>query len=197
MLYSEFVERTHYTKEELLAMGNGTIVDNPPEGGVARLPSPPFLMFDRITKVERNGRSGKIVAEQDIRPDAWYFQCHFIGDPVQPGCLCLDAIWQLLGFYCAASGAQGSGRALGAKEVEFSGQIRPYDKLVTYELDVRRFSVLKDSGAAIAIADGRVLVDGTEIYTVKDAKVGIFRDIAYTDYPNPSSPLARGGLMTR
>lgn len=197
MLYSEFVERTHYTKEELLAMGNGTIVDNPPEGGVARLPSPPFLMFDRITKVERNGRSGKIVAEQDIRPDAWYFQCHFIGDPVQPGCLGLDAIWQLLGFYCAASGAQGSGRALGAKEVEFSGQIRPYDKLVTYELDVRRFSVLKDSGAAIAIADGRVLVDGTEIYTVKDAKVGIFRDIAYTDYPNPSSPLARGGLMTR
>ncbi len=197
MLYSEFVERTHYTKEELLAMGNGTIVDNPPEGGVARLPSPPFLMFDRITKVERNGRSGKIVAEQDIRPDAWYFQCHFIGDPVQPGCLGLDAIWQLLGFYCAASGAQGSGRALGAKEVEFSGQIRPYDKLVTYELDVRRFSVLKDSGAAIAIADGRVLVDGTEIYAVKDAKVGIFRDIAYTDYPNPHSPHARGGLMTR
>lgn len=197
MRYAEFIERTQYSKEDLLAMANGTIVENPPEGGVARLPAPPFLMFDRITKVERNGRTGKIVAEQDIKPDAWFFQCHFLGDPVQPGCLGLDAIWQLLGFYCAASGAQGSGRALGAKDVEFSGQIRPYDKLVTYTLDIRRFSVLKDSGAAIAIADGRVSVDGTDIYAIKDAKVGIFRDIAYHDYPNPNSPFARGGLMTR
>lgn len=195
MLYAEYLERTHFTKEELIAMGRKTLVENAPEGGIPELPLPPFLMFDRITKVERGSRRGRIIAEQDITPDAWFFQCHFAHDPVQPGCLGLDALWQLLGFYCAVNGATGAGRALGAKEIDFFGQIRPYDKVVRYELDVRRFSVLKESGSAVAIANGTVLVDDVAVYTVKDAKVGIFRDIAYHDYPNPASRFARGGIM--
>lgn len=197
MQYIEFLDKTDFTKTELVAMAKGQLVTDPPEGGIARLPSPPFLMFDRITQVERRGKTGTIVAEQDIKPDAWYFQCHFQDDPVQPGCLGLDAIWQLLGFYCAAAGAAGSGRALGCKDVEFSGQIRPYDQLVRYELDIRRFTILKESGAAIAIANGRVFVDDVQIYAVKDAKVGIFQGIAYNDYPNPTSSYARGGLLER
>ena len=178
-------------------MGKGNLVSDPPVGGVASLPLPPFLMFDRVVSIERSGKTGRIEAEYDVVPDAWFFQCHFHGDPVMPGCLGLDALWQLLGFYCAASGAQGSGRALGAKSTEFSGQIRPYDKKVTYKLDVRRFSILKNSGAAIAIADGTVAVDGVSIYEVKDAKVGIFQEIAYRDYPDPTAPNARGGLLER
>lgn len=197
MRYAEFLERDHFTNNELIASGKGNLVEDPPEGGVARLPSPPFLMFDRITEIEKNGRTGRMVAEQDIAPDAWFFQCHFQGDPVQPGCLGLDAVWQLLGFYQNACGAAGSGRALGCRSVEFEGQIRPFDKLVRYDLQVRRFTLLKDSGASIAIANATVSVDGQKIYTIQDAKVGIFKDIAYTDYPNPDSEFARGGLMKR
>lgn len=197
MLYAEFLERDHFTKTELLACSKSVLVEDAPEAGVAPLPSPPFLMFDRVTKLERSGKSGLIVAEQDIFPDAWFFQCHFQGDPVQPGCLGVDAVWQLIGFYCNAAGAQGSGRALGAQNIEFDGQIRPYDKVVRYEVDVRRFSILKESGSAIAIANGRVYVDDVLIYTIKNAKVGIFKDIAYKDYPNPDSDFARGGLILR
>ncbi len=195
MRYAEFLERTKYSKLELIAMANGSLVEDAPEKGIPRLPLPPFLMFDRITTVDRGRRGGRLVAEQDVHVDAWYFQCHFRGDPVQPGCLGLDALWQLLGFYCAINGAQGSGRALGAGEVEFSGQIRPFNKIVRYELDVRRFSILKESGSAVAIAHGSVFVDDELIYSVKDAKVGVFHDIAYTDYPNPDARFARGGIM--
>lgn len=195
MLYSEFLDKSSFTKFELLAMAKGELVINPPAGGLARLPSPPFLMFDRITCIEKAGKTGRIVAELDINVDAWYFQCHFQGDPVQPGCLGVDALWQLLGFYCCNRGAEGSGRALGCKKVEFLGQIRPHDKVVQFELDIRRFSLLKESGTAIAIANGTVAVDGVNVYYVEDAKVGIFKDIAYEDYPNPESPHARGGLM--
>ena len=195
MLYQEFLHRTYFNKQELLASGTGTLVEDPPEGGVARLPAPPFLMFDRITLLERKAQGARVVAEQDIAADAWYFQCHFRADPVQPGCLGVDAIWQLLGFYGAAMGAIGSGRALGCREIEFLGQIRPYDTLVRYELKLRRYMLLKDSGAAIAIADGTVFVQDTPIYLVKEAKVGIFRDIAYHDYPNPHGRHAHGGIM--
>jgi 3-hydroxyacyl-[acyl-carrier protein] dehydratase/trans-2-decenoyl-[acyl-carrier protein] isomerase len=108
----------------------------------------------------------------------------------------VDAIWQLIGFYGAVRGAKGPGRALGAKEIEFVGQIRPYNKVVRYEIDIRRYTELADAGAAIAIGSGQVSVDGETIYTVKDAKVGIFRGIRYPDYPLPSANSV-GGLMQR
>jgi 3-hydroxyacyl-[acyl-carrier protein] dehydratase/trans-2-decenoyl-[acyl-carrier protein] isomerase len=195
MLYQEFLNRTYFTKEELVASGMGTIVEDPPEGGVASLPAPPFLMFDRITTVEKTPRGGTIIAEQDIHLDAWYFMCHFRNDPVQPGCLGVDAIWQLVGFFCALNGAIGSGRALGCRGVDFSGQIRPHDKIVRYEAEIKKVLRLKDSGAFMAIANGAVFVDGTKIYTIEDAKVGVFRDIAYDSYPSPASPHARGGII--
>jgi 3-hydroxyacyl-[acyl-carrier protein] dehydratase / trans-2-decenoyl-[acyl-carrier protein] isomerase len=155
-----------------------------------------MLMVDRIVEIEHRGAQGRIVAEFDVLIDAWFFQCHFRSDPVQPGCLGVDAIWQLIGFYAAMRGARGAGRALGAKEVEFSGQIRPYNTLVRYEIDIRRYAELADSGAAIAIGTGRVVVDGEPIYLVKDAKVGIFRGIRYADYP-ARSVNSVGGVMSR
>jgi 3-hydroxyacyl-[acyl-carrier protein] dehydratase/trans-2-decenoyl-[acyl-carrier protein] isomerase len=115
---------------------------------------------------------------------------------VQPGCLGLDAVWQLLGLYCALAGGTGSGRALGCKEVQFSGQIRPYNRCVRYELTVRRFTLLPRSGAAIGVADARVLVDGEPIYQIGAAKVGLFHGIAYDDYPAPGLR-SRGGIMDR
>jgi 3-hydroxyacyl-[acyl-carrier protein] dehydratase/trans-2-decenoyl-[acyl-carrier protein] isomerase len=134
------------------------------------------------------------VAERAVRLDDWFFQCHFTRDPVQPGCLGVDAVWQLLGFFCVWAGALGSGRALGSGEIEFFGQIRPHDRLVRYEIEVRRYSELKASGSAIAIGDARVLVDGEPIYAIKAAKSGLFRGIAYGDYPH-AGPNARGGRL--
>jgi 3-hydroxyacyl-[acyl-carrier protein] dehydratase/trans-2-decenoyl-[acyl-carrier protein] isomerase len=147
-------------------------------------------------ELDRQGARGRIVGEQDIHFDDWFFQCHFRGDPVQPGCLGVDAVWQLVGLYCSAAGAPGSGRALGCKEVEFAGQIRPFDQVVRYEVDIRRFSLLKESGSAVAIGTAKVLVDGELIYTIKDAKVGLFRGIAYADYPARSAK-SKGGIMDR
>lgn len=195
MRYAEFLERTSYTREELLGFSQGNEVEGAPSQFM-RLPAPPMLMFHRVVTVDRQGPRGRIVAEQDLHLDDWFFHCHFRDDPVQPGCLGVDAIWQLIGLYCAAAGAAGSGRALGCKEVEFAGQIRPYNKLVRYEVDVRRFSLLKESGSAVAIGNGRVLVDGELIYTVADAKVGMFLDIAYPDYPARSKNSV-GGIMNR
>jgi 3-hydroxyacyl-[acyl-carrier protein] dehydratase / trans-2-decenoyl-[acyl-carrier protein] isomerase len=194
--YAEFLQRTAFSKAELLASAWGTLVEDPPADGLATLPAPPMLMMDRIVEIGHRGAQGRIVAEYDVPLDAWFFQCHFRNDPVQPGCLGVDAIWQLIGFYAAARGAKGSGRALGAKEIEFVGQIRPYNKLVRYEIDIRRYTELADTGAAIAIGSGQVSVDGETIYTVKDAKVGIFRGIRYPDYPLPSANSV-GGLMQR
>jgi 3-hydroxyacyl-[acyl-carrier protein] dehydratase/trans-2-decenoyl-[acyl-carrier protein] isomerase len=191
--YDEFLERSTFSQVELLAFAHATLIDDPPEGFECRLPTPPMLMFDRVVELNKARRGGRIVAERKVHIDDWFFQCHFKGDPVQPGCLGVDAIWQLLGFYCATSGAIGSGRALGCKEVSFEGQIRPDDCLVRYEVDVRRYTEMANAGAAIVIGNGRVLVDGTDIYTIADAKVGVFRDIAYTNYPSPG-PRARGGL---
>jgi 3-hydroxyacyl-[acyl-carrier protein] dehydratase/trans-2-decenoyl-[acyl-carrier protein] isomerase len=193
--YAEFVERTRFDKAELLGLAEGTLVDDPPAEFV-RLPAPPMLMLDRVTEIAREGPRGRIVGEKDVRLDDWWFGCHFRGDPVQPGCLGVDAIWQLLGLYIAAAGCPGSGRALGCKEVEFAGQIRPHDRLVTYALAVTRLARLKDSGAAVALADATVSVDGEVIYTVRAAKVGMFLGIRYADYPRPSTN-ARGGLMDR
>ena len=196
MKYAEFLQRTQFSKVELLASAWGTLVDDPPAEGLATLPAPPMLMVDRVVEIAHRGPQGRIVAEYDVPIDAWFFQCHFRSDPVQPGCLGVDAIWQLIGFYAAVRGAKGAGRALGAKEVEFVGQIRPHDTLVRYEIDIRRYTELAEAGAAIAIGTGRVVVDGEPIYTVKDAKVGIFKGIRYPDYPQPS-PNSKGGLMRK
>jgi 3-hydroxyacyl-[acyl-carrier protein] dehydratase/trans-2-decenoyl-[acyl-carrier protein] isomerase len=194
--YAEFLSRASFEKAELLAFAHGTLVEDPPEGFTARLPTPPMLMVDRVLEIRRDGNRGRIVAEQDVQLDAWFFQCHFLGDPVQPGCLGVDAVWQLLGFFCNWAGGLGSGRALGCGEIEFFGQIRPHDRVVRVEIDVRRYAELPESGSAIAIGDATLLVDGEPIYTIARAKTGLFRDIAYRGYPNPSA-LGRGGRMER
>lgn len=190
MKYRDFLERDHFAKEELLAFAHGSLVEDPPEGLDARLPAPPFLMFDRVTEIAGDGRRGRVVAEQDVHLDAWYFQCHFRGDPVQPGCLGVDAVWQLLGFYCVWSGGLGSGRALGSGEIEFAGQIRPHDRVVRYEVEVRRLS--RRGGASVAVGDATVHVDGDAVYRIQGARAGLFPDIAYRDYPNPGAH-AKGG----
>ncbi|MCC6668559.1 MAG: bifunctional 3-hydroxydecanoyl-ACP dehydratase/trans-2-decenoyl-ACP isomerase [Polyangiaceae bacterium] len=193
--YAEFLERTSFSKDELLAISQGNLVRDPPAEFI-RLPAPPMLMVDRVLEITRTGARGRIVGEQDIHVDDWFFHCHFRGDPVQPGCLGVDAVWQLVGLYISAAGAPGSGRALGCKEVEFAGQIRPYNQVVRYEVDIRRFSRLEASGSAVAIGSAKVLVDGELIYTVKDAKVGMFLGIAYPDYPARSQNSV-GGIMDR
>jgi 3-hydroxyacyl-[acyl-carrier protein] dehydratase/trans-2-decenoyl-[acyl-carrier protein] isomerase len=192
--YTEFRERDRFSREEILAMAYGRLVQDAPEEFNARLPLPPMLMVDRIGHISGGGRRGRIEAERDVRLDDWFFQCHFLGDPVQPGCLGVDAIWQLIGFYCAWSGALGTGRALGCGEVEFAGQIRPHDGVVRYEVEIVRYQELASSGAAIAIGDATVQVDGETIYEIRRAKVGVFRKIDYPDYPWPSEN-SRGGRM--
>ena len=195
MRYAEFLERARFSQQELFALSQGNCVEDPPAEFI-RLPAPPMLMIDRVVELDRQGARGRIVGEQDIHFDDWFFQCHFRGYPVQPGCLGVDAVWQLVGLYCSAAGAPGSGRALGCKEVEFAGQSRPFDQVVRYEVDIRRFSLLKESGSAVAIGTAKVLVDGELIYTIKDAKVGMFRGIAYADYPARSEK-SKGGIMDR
>jgi 3-hydroxyacyl-[acyl-carrier protein] dehydratase / trans-2-decenoyl-[acyl-carrier protein] isomerase len=195
MRYAAFLELGAFSKEQLLALSQGNLVDDAP-AELVRLPAPPMLMIDRVVELTRDGPRGRIVGEQDIHLTDWFFHCHFRGDPVQPGCLGIDAVWQLIGLYCAAAGAPGSGRALGCKEVEFAGQIRPYNQVVRYEVEIRRFSMLKESGSSVAIGSARVLVDGEHIYTVKDAKVGTFRGIAYPDYPARSANSV-GGILDR
>ena len=159
-----------FTREQLLASARGELFPN----STARLPSDPMLMFDRIVDISDNGGShgkGFVRAELDIHPDLWFFQCLFIGDPVMPGCLGLDAMWQLVGFYLTWLGAPGRGRALGCGEVKFSGQVLPTAKTVTYEIDVTRVINRK---LVMAQADARTLVDGQEIYVAKDLRVGLF-----------------------
>jgi 3-hydroxyacyl-[acyl-carrier protein] dehydratase/trans-2-decenoyl-[acyl-carrier protein] isomerase len=196
MTYEEFKARDHFNLQELLGFAYGTLVKDPPEHFKARLPTPPLLMLGRVLEITADKNRGRIVAETDIRLDDWFFQCHFNGDPVQPGCLGVDGVWQLLGFYCNWRGGVGSGRALGCGEVDFFGQIRPHDSVVRYEIDVLRYAEMKKQGAVLVIGDGRVLVDGEEIYTVKKAKVGLFQDIDYPDYP-AASENSRGGRMER
>jgi 3-hydroxyacyl-[acyl-carrier protein] dehydratase/trans-2-decenoyl-[acyl-carrier protein] isomerase len=196
MKYKEFLKRDHFNFEEILASAYGKLVDDPPEYFDAKLPIPPFLMIDRVLLIESSGRQGKIIAELDIKLDAWYFHCHFPGDPVQPGCLGVDAIWQLLGFFCVWRGSLGSGRALGCGDVAFSGQIRPFNKCVRFEVDVRRYALLKGSGASIVVGDGRVYADNELVATVGQARTGVFKDIAYKDYPLRSKHSV-GGIMER
>lgn len=159
-----------YSKEEILASSRGELFG--PER--ARLPAPNMLMLDRITLISDDGGKygkGQLVAELDITPDLWFFDCHFPTDPVMPGCLGLDALWQLTGFFLAWRGNEGRGRALGAGEVKFFGQVLPSAKKVTYRLDISRIIERK---LVMAISDGSVEVDGREIYSARDLRVGLF-----------------------
>jgi len=196
MNYEEFREKKSFSKQELLAMSHGTLIADAPAAFRVRLPAPPMLMIDRILEIRRDGARGRIVAERDVNLDDWFFQCHFLGDPVQPGCLGVDGVWQLLGFYCGWCGGLGSGRALGCGEVEFFGQIRPHDRVVRYEIDVRRYTELAHAGASMVIGDASLLVDDEPIYTIQRAKVGTFQRIDYPDYPI-ASERSRGGKMAR
>jgi 3-hydroxyacyl-[acyl-carrier protein] dehydratase/trans-2-decenoyl-[acyl-carrier protein] isomerase len=165
-------QKSSYTYDDLISCAKGTLFGP----GNAKLPLPPMLMFDRITHISEAGGAhgkGELVAEFDIKPDLWFFQCHFEGDPVMPGCLGLDAVWQLLGFYLGWTGALGSGRALGVGEVKFSGQVLPEAKKVTYRLNIKRVINRK---LVLGIADGVVEVDGKVIYEAADLKVGLFEN---------------------
>src|SRR5690606_19581863 len=160
-----------FSREELLACARGELFGE----GNAQLPLPDMLMVDRITAISTEGGSygqGHLVAELDIRPELWFFGCHFAGDPVMPGCLGLDAMWQLVGFFLGWTGAPGRGRALGAGEVRFTGQVTPASRLVTYHIDIRR--VIRRS-LVMGVADGRMEVDGREIYVARELRVGLFR----------------------
>lgn len=163
-------QKDTYDYEDLLACARGELFGP----GNAQLPAPPMLMLDRITQISEDGGAngkGVIEAELDITEDLWFFLCHFQGDPVMPGCLGLDAMWQLAGFYLGWRGAQGRGRALGVKEVRFSGQVRPSAKLVRYRIDVNRVRLRPP---VLVFADGKMFVDGEEIYQAKDLRVGLF-----------------------
>lgn len=144
--------------------------------GNPRLPLPPMLMFDRITHISDRGGAndkGQIVAEFDIKPDHWFFKCHFESDPVMPGCLGLDAMWQMVGFFLGWAGGKGKGRALGVGEVKFSGMVLPDAKVVSYVIDFKRVIMRR---LVMGIADGIMKVDGKPIYEAKDLRVGLFTD---------------------
>lgn len=167
------MERRHsYTYEELLLSGHGHLFGP----GNPQLPAPNMLMFDRITSIrDDNGEHGKgeVVAELDVHPNLWFFRCHFPGDPVMPGCLGLDALWQMVGFYLGWIGGSGSGRALGCGEVKFTGQILPENRKVVYRVVLKR---VINRRLVMGIADGTVTVDGKVIYTAQDLKVGLFQN---------------------
>jgi 3-hydroxyacyl-[acyl-carrier protein] dehydratase/trans-2-decenoyl-[acyl-carrier protein] isomerase len=165
------LEKTRFDYEDLLACGRGELFGP----GNAQLPLPPMLMFDRITHVSADGGEhgkGEIRAEFDIRPDLWFFPCHFQGDPVMPGCLGLDALWQLLGFFLGWMEAPGRGRALGVGEVKFTGMVTPQVKRVEYIVNLKRVILRKLN---LGIADGIMKADGEIIYTASDLRVGLFQ----------------------
>ena len=162
--------QSQFELPDLLACARGEMFGP----GNAQLPLPPMLMFDRITHISNTGgphNKGQVVAELDVNPDLWFFACHFQGDPVMPGCLGLDALWQLGGFFLAWAGGPGRGRALGVGTVEFRGEVTPVAKKVTYRIDMKRVILRK---LVMGVGDGVVEVDGKPIYTATDLRVGLF-----------------------
>ena len=165
------MKKNSFSYEQLIDCANGDLFGK----GNAQLPSPPMLMFDRITNInETDGvfQKGEVVAELDIKPELWFFDCHFKGDPVMPGCLGLDAMWQLVGFYLGWLEQPGKGRALGVGEVKFTGQVLDTVKKVTYQISIKRLILRK---LILAVADGVLKADGETIYEAKDMKVGLFQ----------------------
>jgi 3-hydroxyacyl-[acyl-carrier protein] dehydratase/trans-2-decenoyl-[acyl-carrier protein] isomerase len=163
-----------YNRDELLSCGHGEMFGP----GNAQLPTPNMLMMDRIVNITDEGgdfNKGEILAELDIHPDLWFFDCHFPGDPVMPGCLGLDAMWQMVGFFLAWIGNPGHGRALGVGEVKFTGQVLPTAKQVTYHINIKRVIARR---LVLGVADGVMKVDGREIYSAKDLRVGLFTSTA-------------------
>jgi len=161
--------KSSYSYEDLLECGHGRLFGE----GNAQLPLPPMLMFDRITRINDSGGDagkGEVVAELDIKPDLWFFPCHFEGNPIMPGCLGLDALWQLLGFFLGWTGATGRGMALGVGDVRFSGMVRPTTRLVEYHVKLTR---VINRRLVLGVADGIVTADGTAIYEAKSLKVGL------------------------
>jgi 3-hydroxyacyl-[acyl-carrier protein] dehydratase/trans-2-decenoyl-[acyl-carrier protein] isomerase len=165
-------KQNSFTREELLSSGRCELFGP----GNAQLPLPNMLLFDRITAINEDGGAygkGEIVAELDITPDLWFFDCHFQGDPVMPGCLGLDAMWQMVGFYLAWKGGPGKGRALGVGEVKFRGQVLPHCKKVAYKVSLKRLIMRK---LVMGIADATMDVDGKIIYEASDLRVGLFQN---------------------
>ena len=162
--------QSRFDLPDLLACARGEMFG----AGNAQLPAPPMLMFDRITHIAADGgrhNKGQLVAELDVRPDLWFYACHFVGDPVMPGCLGLDAMWQLVGFFLGWSGAPGRGRALGVGEVKFSGQVTNKINRVVYRIDLKRVILRR---LVLGVADGVLEADGNPIYEAKDLRVGLF-----------------------
>ena len=165
-------KKSSYSYDELIKCGNGELFGP----GNAKLPLPPMLMFDRITEIRENEGSfkkGFLKAELDIKDDLWFFDCHFKEDPVMPGCLGLDAMWQLVGFYLGWLGNPGRGRALGVSSVKFTGEVLKSVKLATYEIDMKR--VLIKEGTTVGLANGVLFADNKKIYTAENLKVGLFK----------------------
>ena len=163
---------TSFNKQDLLKCASGDLFGP----GNAQLPEPPMLMVDRVTEISDDGGlhgKGHVIAELDIVPDLWFFKCHFPGDPVMPGCLGLDALWQLTGFNLGWRGMPGRGRALGVGEVKFVDMVTPAVKIITYHVD---FTRVIDRKLKLGMSDGRLLADGKEIYTTSNMKVGLFTD---------------------
>ena len=166
------LKKNSFEYEELIDCANGNLFGP----GNAKLPSPPMLMFNRITNIdETNGKfkKGLIEAEFDIQEKMWFFDCHFKEDPVMPGCLGLDAMWQLVGFYLGWKGEPGKGRALGVNSVKFTGEVLTSAKLARYEVNMKR--ILKKEGAVVGLADGTLFADDKAIYEAENLKVGLFK----------------------
>ena len=162
--------KSSYSYEELLECGHARMFGP----GNAQLPLPPMLMIDSIISIKNTGgkyNKGEIIAQLQVKPELWFFDCHFDGDPVMPGCLGLDAMWQLVGFYLGWAGSPGRGRALGAGEVKFTGQVTPKNKMITYRIDMKRVIQRKLN---MGIADGVMEVDGRVIYAASSLRVGLF-----------------------
>ena len=166
------MKKNSYSYNELISCGEGKLFGP----GNAKLPLPPMLMFDRITEINDNNgefQKGCIKAELDIKKDLWFFDCHFKEDPVMPGCLGLDAMWQLVGFYLGWIGNPGKGRALGVGTVKFTGEILQNVKLVKYEIDMKK--IMSPGGTTVGLANGVVLADNKKIYSADNLKVGLFK----------------------